>query len=164
MIDQIKRSKPGRFDIFIEIIAIIGLIALIVISIFYYSDLPDLIPRHFGISGETDAYGSKGIIWSLPVTGLLLYLLLTLINKFPHLFNYPVKVTEANAGKLYGYAIRANQFLKIIIIYSFLYINYKTIMIGQGKASGLGVLYLPVFLSLLGLLIGIMIYKMKKVN
>jgi signal transduction histidine kinase len=91
------KLKLSSFDWLVEILAAIALIILIVITLIHYSELPDKVPVHFNISGEPDSYAGKMGIWILSIVGTVLYIGLTILNRFPHAFNYTAKITMENA-------------------------------------------------------------------
>jgi hypothetical protein len=74
---------------------------------------------------------------------------LTLLNKHPHIFNYPVKITEANALQQYTSATKLIRYLKIIIVMIFTFIDLFTYLTATGRSSGLGSWFLPAMLILL---------------
>ncbi len=49
-------------DYFLEIIAIIGLVSLLLLPVYFYNDLPLQLPKHFNAAGEVDAYGDRNNI------------------------------------------------------------------------------------------------------
>ncbi|MHC1705427.1 MAG: DUF1648 domain-containing protein [Tenuifilaceae bacterium] len=149
-------------DIIIEVIGLIALLLLIFLPIFHFSELPPKIPTHFNALGQPDSYGSRNIILLLPLLGILLYSGLTILNRFPHIFNYPVPISNNNAERLYIIGTRTIRFLKTIIVILFLFITYQSIYISLGKAKDLGLYFLPIFTSLISIVVFIMIYKMFK--
>ena len=48
----------------IEVLAVLGIIVHALILYYYWPALPDVIPTHFGISGEADGWGSKNTLFS----------------------------------------------------------------------------------------------------
>lgn len=135
-------------DTILEIIGLIGLTALIVLPLLHYSELPERIPSHYNVAGEPDGFSGKAILWTLPLIGLVLYFALTYLNKFPHIFSYPVEITKENAVRQYKNAMRMNRTLKVIISSVFAYITWATISTALGKMNGLGVMFLPIFLTI----------------
>ena len=154
--------KLTTTDYLFEIIGIIGVVFLIVFPIYFFNDLPSQIPKHFNALGQVDSYGSRESIWLLPAIGLVLYTGMTFLNKFPFAFNYPTKVTNENAEKLYTLGTKTVRLLKIIVVLSFAFLNFKTIEIALNKTTEIGKFYLPIFLAVLTILIGTMIYKMRE--
>jgi uncharacterized membrane protein len=114
-----------------------------------YSNLPDTIPTHFNAAGEADDYGRKASIFGLPVVASLLYIGLTLLNRVPHIFNFPTPVTQENALIQYTNATRMIRSLKLILVVVFGGISFQTIQQANGETDGLGVWFLPVTLGLI---------------
>jgi uncharacterized membrane protein len=114
-----------------------------------YSSLPDSIPTHFNAAGEADGFGRKASIVSLPLIATLLYVGLTILNRVPHIFNFPTPVTQDNALKQYTNATRMIRFLKLILVLVFAGISFQTIQQANGKADGLGSWFLPLTLALI---------------
>lgn len=136
-------------DIFLELLGIIAILTLIMIPILYYAELPDSIPRHYGAQGEPNGFGSKSILLALPIFSVVLYLGLATLNWFPHIFNYPTKVTEENAGKMYKSGTKMIRNLNVIIAVMFAYISYSTVQTALGSQNGLGGWFLPVSIGLI---------------
>jgi uncharacterized membrane protein len=149
-------------DYFFELIGAIGLACLILLPICFYNDLPNEIPKHFNALGQVDAYGKREIIWLFPAIGLVLYIAMTILNKYPFIFNYPVKVTTDNAERLFKIGTRSIRLLKVVIILSFVFLNFKTIEIALNRTDEIWKFYLPLFLIVLVILIGTMIFKMTR--
>jgi uncharacterized membrane protein len=135
-------------DKIIERLGIIGLVILIGLPLFYFDKLPETIPRHFGADGKPDAFSGKGIIWTLPVIGFAMYAGLFWLNRYPHIFNYPQKVTQENAKRLYTVGKRMIRTLNTLITCLFAYITFSTIQVALGNQSGLGTWFLPNFMIL----------------
>ena len=70
-----------------------------VYTIIYYGNLPADIPMHFNHKGEVDSYGAKATIWILNFIALATVAGMHYLNRLPHIFNYPQKITEDNAKK-----------------------------------------------------------------
>lgn len=112
-------------DYVLEAIAILGIISLWIMAFISYSTLPDSIPTHFNIKGQADDWGNKTSIFILPCIALLLFTGITILNKFPHIFNYPVKVTGENALRLYTKSVRVMRILKALVVMLFLFIEWQ---------------------------------------
>ncbi len=114
-----------------------------------YSSLPDTIPTHFNAAGEADGFGRKVSIVGLPVIATLLYIGLTVLNRFPHIFNFPTPITQGNALRQYTNATRMIRYLKLILVLVFTGISYQTIQQANGTSEGLGIWFLPLTLGLI---------------
>lgn len=113
-----------------------------------YGQLPQTIPTHFNGSGEADDYGGKATIFILPVIATVLFLGMTILNRYPHIFNYPVEITEENALRQYTNATRLINVIKITIVIIFGFIALKDIQIANGQAKTIGAWFLPMILGL----------------
>lgn len=164
-----KRSKRPvfkqpltKYEKIIELLAATGVLICLIILIFAWGIVPERIPTHFGASGMPDGWSGKEALFFLPIGVILLYLLLSVISRYPHTFNYPCKITEENAKVQYQNARYLIGLLKTEIIWSFAYIQWITIRVATGQAEGLGALYLPVFLVIIFGTIGVYFYKARK--
>ena len=156
---KIKIEDNG-LDRFLKILAWAGWLLLILLPILYFNDLPDQIPRHYGIDGQADAWAGKNIIWTLPIIGTGLFFLLFFFLFLKRLSW--MKVTEENAKELYTSSARLLNVLNVIIIYSFSYIAFQSMQDAIGEPSGLGSWFLPVFLILIFGVVGYFYVKSKK--
>lgn len=148
-----------RTDIIIELISFITVILMAIITIISVFSLPDIIPTHFNFQGNIDRYGSKsGMIVVLIIT-LLIYTGLTLLVKFPQIYNYAVEITKENAEVQYRLAKKFIRFLKLEIVMLFSYLNIMTILAASNRNLSLGSLFLPVVMLIIFGTIGIYIYK-----
>ena len=126
----------------------LSLSAIWVYALIHYSELPDQIPIHFNAQGEPDAYGSKESYFITLIISTILFAGLTVLNKYPHLFNYMKKITEENALKHYTAAMRTVRMLKLIIVLIFGTVTYLQTM-DDGYNVSLSVWFMPVMLACL---------------
>lgn len=143
-------------DIKLEGLAGICMIYLITQLIIEYPELNKKVPTHFGANGMPDAWGSKSSLFILPIVAIVLYAGLTILNRFPHLFNYPLTITEQNAEKQYQYAKTMISALKLTTVGLFLYIQLQTINVANKTQIGLGTHFLIVLI--IGLFLPIIAY------
>lgn len=136
-------------DKLVEVLGWLILLTLWGWTIAHYSSLPDTIPTHFNAAGEADGFGGKASIITLPIIATLLFIGLTVLNRYPHIFNYPTAITQDNALRLYTLATRMLRYLKLILVVVFGGIEFMTIQHATGEATGLGVWFLPLTLMLI---------------
>ncbi|NOT74209.1 MAG: DUF1648 domain-containing protein [Cyclobacteriaceae bacterium] len=120
-----------------------------VLAVVNYSSLPDVIPIHFNAAGESDSFGGKGNILILSFVATMIFIGLTILNKFPHVFNYPASLTKENAPAQYTHATRMIRFLKMTLVIVFGLIVFKIIQNANAQSDGLGVWFLPFVLGLI---------------
>jgi len=133
------------FDLIVEIVGVIAVLAMWIILIVTYSGLPDVIPIHYNASGQADHFGGKNSIFILPVVATVVFAGMTILSRFPHVLNYPVKITENNASFQYSNMLRMLRFLKLAIVLLFGYLVLHTAQ----SADGIGGWFMPVILGVI---------------
>ena len=126
------------------IILLIWILALIA-----FFKMPDTIPIHFNAAGQPDNYGNKGTIFILPIIATIIFIGLTILNRYPHIFNYVTAITEANASDQYLIATRMIRFIKLIIAIVFTAIVLITFLTSVNITNGLGSWFLPLTIGLI---------------
>jgi len=130
------------------------LLLLWAVVLMHYGKLPQTIPVHYNASGTADGYSSRSAILSLPVTASLLYIGMTILNRFPHIFNYLREVNAGNARVQYTQATRMIRYLKLMVAVVFLAVGLYALYTAGGNNARWGSLLLPgcllmIFLPLL---------------
>ena len=133
-------------------------------TIIEYNAFPSIIPTHFNFQGQIDDYGSKATIILIPLIITILFIGLTFLNKYPHIFNYPTKVTEQNAEQLYTIATKMMRYLKFGLLALFSYIFYMIILSATGNYNGMGFWFLPLIIVLIFVPIIFSLIKMSKMK
>ena len=147
------------WDWAMEITGALFVVLMIGLPSFYFNELPEMIPRHFNASGEPDAFSGKGVIWTMPIVGLVMYWGMFILNRYPHVLNYPTKITEENAERQYRNATKLVRALNLIIAAGFFYIVFATIETALERQSGLGGFFMPVFLVAIFGLLGVYLFR-----
>lgn len=148
----------------LETITLFIIIFMVIMPICMFSNLPETIPTHINIHGDIDGYGSKGTLLVLPIVGFLSYIGLTVLQRFPHIYNYPVEVTEDNACALYTIGVKMIRFVKTLITVMFTYVTYNFLRLATGNQLKYGSV-IPIACCI-ALIIGMIYYikKMKKIE
>ncbi|MDR1879096.1 MAG: DUF1648 domain-containing protein [Bacteroidales bacterium] len=108
------------FDYVIEILSVIVVVCSVVFTLIFFFNAPDIVPVHYDLSGKVDAFGSKNTYLTLPIASLFVYVGVTILAHYPHIFNYPTTVTAENAFSLYKTALRILRIVKLLICLMFL--------------------------------------------
>lgn len=132
---------------FAEVAAVIGLSISFAMPIYLWSSLPDSIPSHFGADGFVDSYSGKGFLFFLPSVSLFFYLFLTILKKYPHVLNYPWKITVINVYRQYQLAKGFINSIKAEMIWIFVYIEWIQIGVALGRAGHINPIFLPVVIT-----------------
>jgi uncharacterized membrane protein len=121
----------SKGDILLEMLAVSLLLICWILSIYGYYTLPDSIPVHFDMTGKVTRFGSKFNIFFMPLIATILLIGVSILNKYPHIFNYPSPITPQNAEKQYRTASRLIRWLKFIMVALFLFIDIVIIQAVQ---------------------------------
>ena len=143
------KLEHTQADKIVEIIGWLLIFAVWSLTIIKYQSLPDIIPTHYNGAGVADGFGDKWMILTLPLVATVLFIGLTILNKFPHNFNYPTEINEDNALRQYTNATRLIRYLKVIIVVIFGLIAFETIRHANGQTEGLGIWFLPMTMGLI---------------
>ncbi|MGN0152607.1 MAG: DUF1648 domain-containing protein [Wujia sp.] len=107
----------------LNILCLIVLIGITIYLIIRWNSIPKLIPSHYDFAGNVDSYGSKGSVLMMPILGWILYILVTVLEMFPGVWNTGVKVTEQNKFRVYAVLRLMMDIIKFIMVVSFSYIT-----------------------------------------
>jgi len=86
--------------------ALIFLWLLTIEALYGPNHLPSRIPTHFNLAGNPDAWGSPNGLSLLPAIATIVYLVLSLISRYPASFNYPARITAQNRNRLHALALQ----------------------------------------------------------
>jgi len=142
------RLGNSIFEIVINILCLILLIGIIIYLLISWSGIPDQIPGHFAADGTVNRWDSKGTLFIVPAIAWVLFIGITIIERFPHLWNTGVRVTEENKYRIYKITKSLLVTIKLFVVALFV-----SITIMQTLAQSLPVFFLPVFLSLMSVII-----------
>jgi len=154
--------KKNNFDRFLEWLGLAGVLLLAGLVVYRFPRLPDTVPTHFGADGLPDAFGSKYQLWILPAVGIVLFTGLSILARFPHVFNYPGKITPENAAEKYRMAAQLIRVLNVFLVFVFVYITFTAIRTAQGKQEGLGNFFIIFFVLLISFIMVFYLYQLMK--
>ncbi len=147
--DKLQKDKDRipdtGFHKGIEIITLIVLIAMIIYPVIMWNTLPAKIPMHYNAAGEIDRWGSRGELILLPVIGMFMYGLLTLVAFSPSAWNIPVTITRENRIRVYQCTKSMLVLMKLEVIVLFAYLEYHIMEQRELSGSFLGIVILVLF-------------------
>ena len=126
-----------KTDKALEATSLLLLLLLIGFAVREYATLPGIIPTHFNTAGVVDGYGSKTSIFAMPGVGLFIYSLLTIVNQYPHRFNYIREITPENARLQYSRMTQLLRWMKVGVLMVLFIILYT--MANAAKAHSVPV-------------------------
>lgn len=132
-----KRLPFNKVDVLLIVVMAICLIVPLVRMIMIYGALPDIIPTHFGASGEVDGYGSKWSLWILWGVDLLCCGLIVVSELFPRWINVPVFLLKRPAEDIICGTRLMMNIMGVLIAAFFWYITEVTIAIACGATAAM---------------------------
>ncbi|MDF2607352.1 MAG: hypothetical protein K0S34_1547 [Bacillales bacterium] len=142
----IIKIKKTMFEVILNTISIASFICILIYLKLSWSDIPETVPMHFDSTGKVDNYGAKEFIFILPMVGAILWIMLTILEKFPHTYNY-INLTSENIEKQYKNGSMMINILKNEISIFFTYLTWNTVNIAISKNVSLNNYFLLIFLT-----------------
>ncbi len=136
-----SRTIPDRI---LEVISLLVMIGTTFYLIVGWNSFPDRIPAHYNAAGEIDRWGGKGELIFLLVMMWILYIGITLIQRFPQIWNTGVQVTQENRERVYRTLMYMLETLKLLMVAG---LSFLTVYGMTGK--NLPVWFLFVFMGAL---------------
>jgi hypothetical protein len=131
---------------------LIGIAALFVLCWITYAALwgparlPDRVPTHFDAAGHANAWGPPTGMILLPVMAIGLYLLMSIVTRFPAAFHYPVRVTRQNIVRLQALVLDMIAWLKVELACLFLLLQWAFMQAARTGDGHLFPMILPFFI------------------
>ena len=133
----------------LEIIAIFLLLinwTVTAIALLGSNPLPARIPTHFNSAGQPDGWGTPAMLWMMPVMATGVYLLMSLVARYPSSFHFPGRIHPSARRGLEAVALGMISWLKAEVVFLFALIQYKTIEFARGGRGTLSPLFMPAVL------------------
>src|SRR5690554_6665695 len=123
----------------LEVVCIIALAYTLLLPALRWDSIPATVPTHFDASGEVTTMGPRAALWLLVGITVLLYIGMSAIQRIPHMYNYPVRITEQNAaaqyrlGRLFMAAMKA---WCVLLFAGIIHIILRAALGGPGVGTG----------------------------
>jgi len=140
--------KATLFDHIKNVFSCLMLAGVWIYLLVQWSSLPEKLPGHYNFAGEIDRWGSRGELLIVPAVMLVLFILLSVAERFPNIWNTGVEVTEQNRERVYTLIRHLLTSSKLLMVANFSYIT-----LCSAAAQPLSRWFLPItIVALLGLL------------
>ena len=127
VVDESLYGKKTAFSKITNLISLLSVVGIVLYVIITWKNIPDMIPGHYNIAGEIDKYSSKNSIWILIVVQILLFTMMSVLERFPNIWNTGVKITEENRERVYTNLRNMQTYLKMMIMIYFSYMTLQSI-------------------------------------
>ena len=138
------KIKNSIIDKLIEIICWTLVIGIPVYLIVMWKNIPNEIPMHYDALGNVDRWGDKSELLILPIMTFLMCSFISVVERFPQIWNTGVKITEENKERVYRVLKNMIKITKLVTIADFSFMTIHSLM---GK--DLPIWFGPVFLILI---------------
>lgn len=125
------------------------LLTMVLMALWGFLNLPEIIPIHWNFKGEVDGFGSRNWIAFIPVLSLLYALGNRKLVQIPHKYNYLKTITEENASIEYLKARKMMRVIHLTVQVVFALITYSIIKGAITSNNDLSGAVLPIALVLL---------------
>ncbi len=102
------------------------------------------------------------MIWLLPGIGAVLYGGLMWLANYPHLLNYPVRLTTDNIYRQYRYAQRLLRVISSLVVVMLAFIKYMGIQVTFGQLDAIPVWPVLLMVAAMFATVGVYIYSSLK--
>ncbi|MDR6716437.1 MULTISPECIES: DUF1648 domain-containing protein [Paenibacillus] len=162
-----ERPKIAIKKTRVEIVLDITTFMLFIIFTLYFTQqwmtLPNELPIHFNMKGEPDGWGGKWVVWIPLIIGLILWIGLSTLEKYPHTYNY-LNLNLDNAERQYTNARIMVNVMKAEITLFFMYISWMILGFSSEKEANNGWLPIVIFIIVLFGSIAFFIYRSFKLK
>lgn len=121
------KIKNSLADIIMEVLGLVMLIGTPLYLVIRWSSIPDKLPMHYNFAGEIDRWGGKGEVLFLVVMVWILYLMISLVEHFPSVWNTGVQVTSENRMRVYRTLKYMVKTLKLAMTLVFTFLIFNTV-------------------------------------
>ena len=146
----------------LEAVGLLLLLGWLAYTASVWSTLPERVPTHFGVSGAVDAWGGRLSVLILPLVGSSLYLVLSVLQRFPRFYNYPVRVTAQNAATLYRLGRQLLLWVKVLTTCTLAFLFGTIVSVARGETPGLTPLFVPLLLLPLIGVTSVLVLRMRR--
>ena len=115
------------------------------------------VPSHFDIHGVVDGVGDRGILLTLALIGLGIYIIMILAQCFPKMVNLPVPARKAEAARAAKTDLAAQMNLLLCLLLSFG--ANSTLSVAAGRSQTLNVWFIWGIVALALVCIGVAIFR-----
>lgn len=138
------------------------LVVAVMWALFGPNRLPDRVATHFDLAGHPNGWSSPLGLLLLPVIGVFIYVLMTVLSRDPSRFNYPVQVTPQNRPVLESLSLDMISWLKAELIGTFLWIDLDLIYAARRPERGNSIALVWIPLGVVFFTIGRYIWLMSR--
>jgi hypothetical protein len=105
--------------------------------------LSGTIPIHFDIAGRPDRWGTPNMLWLMVAIATSMYVLMTIVARFPSTFNFPAHVTPSNRSRLEALAVDMLAWIKAETMWLLALVQVFAVETARSGRNGLPAVLFP---------------------
>jgi uncharacterized membrane protein len=138
-----------KVEIILEVISVLTLLTLIIYTFLVWPDVPERIPNHFSWTGIPNSWGFKSAIPAMVYLASIIFILFTILSRFPRAINFPIKIKEDDSGAYLKLRFSLILWIKAELVLITSYIGIQGMRVALGQSQGLGILLGPILIMVL---------------
>ncbi len=129
----------------LSLLLVIFMFAMVVV---HWSQFPDSVPAHFGMSGKPNGWHRKRFLLILPCIAAVTWIVITVAQRYPRLINIPFMINRDSPEV--QHILRSMMIAeKTTMALLFAWLMQGMVRTALGRAEGLGQGFLPLALVLI---------------
>jgi hypothetical protein len=153
---EVSRTLPDYVG---EALAISGVLGGVLLLLILWADLPQEIPQRFGITGHPADWTDRWIAFFPVSMAVGLYIGLTFLNRYPHIFNYPWPINEHNAVIQYRLARSMITWLKALCVLMLVAIVWSQARVALGNLDSVSPFMIMGFIITINAVLLLFVYR-----
>ena len=159
MMSTSEKPHYSKVEIILELISISTLLTFLIFTVYIWPTVPQRIPTHYGWSGLPDSWGSKGMFPTMLYIALFIFILLSILSRFPRAINFPIPISEDKSQSHLQLRFSLVLWIKAELLLITSYIGIQGIRVALGESEGLGSYLIQILLVILFGTLAIFIYR-----
>lgn len=143
------KPRYTKVDLILEVISIATLLIYLIFTFYIWPDVPQSIPDHFGWTGMPDSWGTKGVLPTMIYVTGFIFILLSIISRFPTAINFPIAMKKDNSKSYLQLIFSLILWLKAELVLFTSYIGIQGIRVALNQSEGLGSYFTLILLLVL---------------
>ena len=123
-------------------IAVAAVLTNFVMVAMRWSDLPERVPRHYGLTGKPNHWSPKGVIWVYPAISLAM-----LVAMAGSLMTGATELDNEALRAQFEQNLRPMSIMAAYLAVLMLVLTIRTFAVAEKRAEGLGRLFIPAMLA-----------------
>ena len=112
----VLKPKTIVYDIVVNVLCLLQLVGVVIYLIAVWKGLPDRLPWHYDAAGVVDDWRDKGYLIVLPIVTWVVYIMITVIERFPQIWNSGIRITEENKERVFSLLKNMIATIKLVVV------------------------------------------------